>query len=472
MEENTDRPAHRLLSPVLALTGTVMALQQTLVIPLLPVFPGLLDVSPVDASWLVTSTLLAGGVSMPLLSRMADMYGKRRMMLVAIGFLTAGSLTALVWNTFIGIVIARTLQGFSMAIIPIGMSVLKDHLTAVRLSRSIALMSATMGIGGALGMPLSGLIYELAGWRAIFGVTLVAGVVLAAAILVVVPGSAPSRRTRFDTAGGILLGITVTSGLLVISKATEWGWTAPATLAAVVAGTAAAALLVPLELRLPAPMLDLRLAATGKVMVANLFAVCSGFTMFASMLLVIQQLQLPADTGFSHGLAPLAAGLCMVPGGLAMTVLSPVTGSLISRFGPERVMAGAGILMATGYSSLLMFNSTVLLIILGSTIVSTATALSFAAQPTLMMALVPPGQTAAANGVNALMRSVGTSIASAVAGSTLAAFLVQQGELSFPSWTGFQVVYVAGICVGLAAAALAALIVPWPPRRTVRLQEG
>lgn len=472
MGEVTDRPAHRLLSPVLALTGTVMALQQTLVIPLLPIFPGILDVSPVDASWLVTSTLLAGGVSMPLLSRMADMYGKRRMMLVAIGFLTAGSLTALVWNTFTGILIARTLQGFSMAIIPIGMSVLKDHMTDERLSRSIALMSATMGIGGALGMPLSGLIYELAGWRAIFGVTLAAGVSLAAAIMVVVPGHAPSRRTRFDTAGGILLAITVTSGLLVISKASEWGWTAPATLAAVITGTAAAALLVPLELRLPAPMLDLRLAATGKVMVANLFAVCSGFTMFASMLLVVQQLQLPTDTGFSHGLAPLTAGLCMVPGGLAMTALSPATGSLISRFGPERVMAGAGILMATGYFSLLMFNNTVVLIVLGSTIVSMATALSFAAQPTLMMTLVPPGQTASANGVNALMRSVGTSIASAVTGSALAAFIVQQGELSFPSWTGFQVVYVAGICVGLAAAGLAALIVPWPPRRTVRVQEG
>lgn len=449
-----------MLSPVLALAGTVMALQQTLVVPLLPAFPEILGISPGDASWLVTAALLAGGVSMPVLGRMADLYGKRRLMLVAISFLAVGSMVALVWTSFSGLIVARAMQGVSMAVIPIGMSVLKDHLSGPRLGRSIALMSATMGIGGALGMPLSGLIFQLSGWQGIFGVTALAGAALAAGVGAVVPRSAPPGRSRFDGPGAALLAVAVTSLLLAISKAADWGWGA-AMMATVMTGTAATIILVPRELRTRSPILDLRVATRGKVMAANLFAICSGFTMFASMLLVIQQLQLPVSTGYSFGLDPLTAGLCMVPGGLAMTLLSPATGALITRFGPEPVLVTAGLLMAAGYSSLLVFNGSILAVILGLSVVSVATALAFAAQPTIIMAAVPAEDTAAANGLNSLMRSVGTSLASAVTGAALAASVLPQGSATgYPAWSAFEDIYVTGICVGAASACLAALTAP------------
>ena len=69
---------------VLSLCGMVSALQFTLVIPLLPEFPQLLGISASDSSWLVTATLLTAAVGTPIIARMADMYGKRRMLLVSL----------------------------------------------------------------------------------------------------------------------------------------------------------------------------------------------------------------------------------------------------------------------------------------------------------------------------------------------------------------------------------------------------
>ena len=69
---------------VLALAGMLASLQQTLVVPLIPDLPEILDVGPTTASWAVTATILTGAVATPIVSRLADMFGKRRMIVVAL----------------------------------------------------------------------------------------------------------------------------------------------------------------------------------------------------------------------------------------------------------------------------------------------------------------------------------------------------------------------------------------------------
>ncbi|OKI44654.1 hypothetical protein A6A29_35140 [Streptomyces sp. TSRI0281] len=75
---------------VLALAGVVVALMQTIVIPLVPELPRLLDASAADTTWAITATLLAGAVATPVMGRLGDMYGKRRMLLVSLGLLAPG----------------------------------------------------------------------------------------------------------------------------------------------------------------------------------------------------------------------------------------------------------------------------------------------------------------------------------------------------------------------------------------------
>src|SRR6478609_4449639 len=144
--DSPDAPAIRRMPTwsivaVLALCGTAVALQQTMVVPLLPEFPGILGVSPDDASWLVTATLLTSAVATPIMSRLADMLGKRLMMLVAMLAMTAGSVLAALGGHFLTLIVGRSLQGFAAALIPIGISIMRDELPKEKVGSAVALMS-------------------------------------------------------------------------------------------------------------------------------------------------------------------------------------------------------------------------------------------------------------------------------------------------------------------------------------------
>ena len=175
---------------VLCLAGTTVSLQQTLVVALLPSFAELFAISADDASWLITATLLTSAVATPVVARLADMYGKRLMMIVCILLMAAGSLVAaLSAGSFAVLIVGRALQGFSAALIPVGISIMRDELPKERVSSAIALMSATLGIGGALGLPLGGLLFGRFGWSSVFWLSVVVGLAILVAVIVVVPES-------------------------------------------------------------------------------------------------------------------------------------------------------------------------------------------------------------------------------------------------------------------------------------------
>src|SRR5947209_20457 len=136
------RPTGAIIA-VLCLAGTTVSLQQTLVVALLPSFAQLLGVSGDDISWLITATLLTSAVATPVVARLADMYGKRLMMIICIVVMTTGSLlAALSSGSFALLIVGRALQGFAAALIPVGISIMRDELPRERVSSAVALMSA------------------------------------------------------------------------------------------------------------------------------------------------------------------------------------------------------------------------------------------------------------------------------------------------------------------------------------------
>jgi len=132
--------------------------------------------------------------------------------------MVAGSVVAALRPSFALVVTGRALQGFAAALIPVGISILRDELPREKVPSAVALMSATLGIGGGIGLPASGLIYENLGWQAIFWGSAAIGVALIVAVLVIVPESAIRTRGRFDYIGAVLLSVALTSLLLAISR--------------------------------------------------------------------------------------------------------------------------------------------------------------------------------------------------------------------------------------------------------------
>ncbi|WP_219924143.1 MFS transporter [Nocardioides campestrisoli] len=418
---------------VLALCGTAVSLMQTLVVPLLPDFPRLLDTSADNASWLVTVTLLTSAVATPILSKLADMYGKRRMIVVSLLALLAGSLLGAASDTLTVLIVARALQGFAPALIPIGISTMRDALPPERIGGAVALMSTTLGIGGAVGLPLSGIIYEAFGWQAVFWGSVAMSLLMIALVLAVVPESTVRAPGAFDWVGAVLMSIALTSLLLAISKGGQWGWTSQWTLLSFVLAVLVFGLWVPWELRTGQPLVDLRTSVRRPVLLTNVASLLAGFAMFANLLVAVQQLQFPEASGVGFGLGVTEAGLAMLPGGLLMIIVSPFSASITRRFGARTTLVAGLSVTGLGYLLRVLLDSNVLELLIGVGVVSVGVAISFAAMPVLIMQSVPITETAAANGLNTVVRALGTSTCSATVAAVLAAGTVTVGGQVFPS---------------------------------------
>ncbi|WP_208721912.1 MFS transporter [Rhodococcus qingshengii] len=458
----TTRRSSRLITAILCLSGTVVALQQTMVIPLLPDFPKILGVSADDASWLVTVTLLTSAVATPIVSRLADMFGKRRMMLISMTMIVVGSLVAAIGGNFVALLIGRGLQGFAISMIPVGISIMRDELPKEKVASATALMSATLGIGSALGLPLSGLIFEHLGWPAIFWLSAIVGVLLIIAVAVVVPESSVRTRGKFDFLGAVMLSTALTAILLAISKGARWGWTSELTLLMFVIGIVTLALWFPYELRVTQPMVDLRTSAKRPVLLTNVASILVGFSMYANNLSTTQQLQMPKISGYGFELGVMAAGLCMIPAGLAMVFFAPVSANITKRFGAKITLIVGGTVLALAYIARVFLTGSIALIIISAAVVSIGTAIAYSAMPMLIMRSVPITETASANGLNSLLRSVGTSTSSAVVAAMLTSMVIpsRPGE-GLPSIDAFKNIFWLAALAAVAAAAAAAFI----PRR-------
>jgi MFS family permease len=440
----------------------VVALQQTMVIPLLPDFPKILGVSADDASWLVTVTLLTSAVATPIVSRLADMFGKRRMMLISMTMIVVGSLVAAIGGNFVALLIGRGLQGFAISMIPVGISIMRDELPKEKVASATALMSATLGIGSALGLPLSGLIFEHLGWPAIFWLSAIVGVLLIIAVAAVVPESSVRTRGKFDFLGAVMLSTALTAILLAISKGARWGWTSELTLLMFVIGIVTLALWFPYELRVTQPMVDLRTSAKRPVLLTNVASILVGFSMYANNLSTTQQLQMPKISGYGFELGVMAAGLCMIPAGLAMVFFAPVSANITKRFGAKITLIVGGTVLALAYIARVFLTGSIALIIISAAVVSIGTAIAYSAMPMLIMRSVPITETASANGLNSLLRSVGTSTSSAVVAAMLTSMVIPSGPgEGLPSIDAFKNIFWLAALAAVAAAAAAAFI----PRR-------
>ncbi|TWG94855.1 Arabinose efflux permease [Nocardioides sp. J9] len=443
----------------LCLCGIVVSLQQTVILPLLPNLPTYLDTTADTASWMVTATLLTGAIATPTLSRLADMYGKRRMIAVALAVSVLGSLVAALGDSVWLLIGARALQGIGMALIPIGIAMMRDELPREKVPLGVAMMSATLAIGAGAALPMSGLIAEHLDWHANFWLTGVVGAVLLVIALTLLPESPVRTRGAFDLRGAVLLTVALTAILLALSKGAQWGWTAPTTLALAAGGLAVLALWAPLELRTPSPLVDLRVAARRAVLLVNATSVLAGFAMFANMLVTTQYLQNDPGTGYGLGLSTLETGLWMVPNAAAFGLMAPVSAALTRRVGPQWTLISGTLLMGVAYLGRLHFDGTLAEVVIGSVVVGSGTAMAYGALPTLLMRAVPVTETASANGLNVLMRSLGTSTASAAtAAATTALTVTVAGQVVASTQALHLLVWLAAGCsLGAAAVALPTL---------------
>ncbi|KAA1418325.1 MFS transporter [Mumia zhuanghuii] len=446
---------------VLAFAGIVVALMQSLVIPIVPELPTLLHADAADTAWAITATLLASAVAVPIVGRLGDMFGKRKMLILSLVVLVAGSVLGALADTLAVLIVARALQGLASGVIPLGISIMRDELPPEKLGSAVALMSASLGIGGALGLPAAALIADNFSWHVLFWTSAVAGVVALVGVLTLVPAADLKSGGRFDAVGAVGLSVGLFSMLLAISKGGTWGWASGRTLGFAALALVALVLWAVWELRTTDPLVDLRTTVRRQVLLTNLASIMLGFAMFGLSLVVPQIIQVPEATGYGFGGSMLEVGLVMAPSGIVMMLIAPVSAKVSRLYGPKVSLMAGALVVGLGYLFTVFFMSEVWHFVAAAVITGVGVGMAYGAMPALIMSAVPVTETAAANALNTLMRSIGTSVSSAVAGVVLAQMTLDLGGHVVPSEDGLRLVLALGALAAFVAFAIAAFL----PRR-------
>jgi EmrB/QacA subfamily drug resistance transporter len=445
-------PSRTLL--ILGVAALAYALAQTTVVPAIPDLMRGLHTDESGVTWTLTGYLVSAAVCTPLVGRLGDIFGKRRLLVITLVAFALGSVVSAVTGELGVVVAGRVVQGLGGGIFPLCFAIIRDEFPRDRVARAVGLMSSIAGIGGGFGLILGGLIVDHLSYHWIFWVGAVMGIVGAIAAELFVPESPIRTPARLDVRGALVLAVGLTLPLIAISQANDIGWGAARTIAEMIAGAAVLAFWVWLERRTPQPLADISALARPPVLMTNIATLLVGFGMFGSFILIPTLAEADPSTGYGFGVDATRAGLLLLPGPLSMLVLGPVSGMIGGRFGNKVSLAIGGLGTATGLALLAWLHNSQLEVAAFATLMSAGIALAFAAMPNLILEAVSAQQTGEATGFNALVRSVGSSLGSQVSATILASSAVAGVAVD----SGFTDAFLVSAGIALGSAVIAVFI--------------
>jgi EmrB/QacA subfamily drug resistance transporter len=442
---------------LLTVAGISFAVMQTLVIPALPFFQREFDTSASWVTWIATGFLLSSSVLTPILGKLGDAYGKKRMLVICLGIFGVASLAAAAaWN-LPSLIVLRVVQGVGAAVFPLSFGIIRDEFPPEKIGLGVGTVSSVFGVGGGLGLVGSGVILENLSWQWLF---LIGGVpVLIATVMLAkfVPESPIKSKTKPDYLGGAALSVALATLLIAISEGSHWGWSSGGVLGLLAVSVVVFALWARIESRVPEPLVDLRTFGRREMAATNVTTFLIGFAMFSTFILLPNFVGIPnglsdeiaARLDYGFGASPVEVGLFFVPSSVAMMIGGPVAGVLGTRYG--RVLP-----LRTGIAFLILA-----LVLLASVhdepwtiyawmvFMGLGLAFCFAALGTLVIDFSPPGETGVASGMNTIMRTIGAALGSQVAAAIITANALAGTEL--PLERGFTIAFALSATVAVLA---------------------
>lgn len=366
-------------------------------------------------------TLLVGALASPVVGRLGDGPRRRPVLLTSLVVMAAGSVLAAVPGTFATLLAGRCVQGIGLALLPLAMSVARDHLPPEQSRSTLATLSVTAVVGVGLGYPVTGLITEHLDFRVGFWLAAGLGAGAALAVALVVPGSAHRRSRPFDGTGAVLLSVGVAGLVLAISQGASWGWTAAATGGAAAVAVVSLALYTRHELRTPHPLVDLRLMRSPAVLTANVSGALSGVGMYVLMSMVIRFVQTPTSTGYGLGASVVVSGLVLVPMSVASSSATRLVAALGRWVPPARILPIGALLFSAALVVFATSRSHLWAVFVVMGIAGLGTGCAFSVLPRLIVGAVPASATSSALAMNQVLRTLGFTLGSALSATVLTA---------------------------------------------------
>ena len=324
--------------------------QSLSLIPLLAQVEKQYAMTPTEASWTLSTLLIAAAASVPTLTRLGDRFGMRRMILAGLTMGVLGNLLSAVAPGMAVLVIGRAVLGVSAAL-PLTYALLRERSPAAHgTNRGVGIMTAAIGFGVALSFLLSGLVIQSHGSvRAVFWIMTALALIALVAGWAILPDTAARRREEIDYLGvaGVAAGLVCI--VLAVSQGDSWGWSSAGIIGLFAAGIAIFAGWVAVELLSDHPMINVRL--TFRRTTTPAFIVCGlcGFLAIYSNLAIATYLETPRLVGYGLGASVLTTGFYLCPIAVFVMFGGSVAAAVIRRLGTRWTMALGGVIIAADF---------------------------------------------------------------------------------------------------------------------------
>ena len=427
-------------------------------VPLIPDLVQHLGIHDADFNWFEAAQLLLSAIVVPVLAKLGDMVGHKRMLLISTVLTAAASWWLVAAGDFTSFLIAWALQGFYVVWLPLEVALIFDRgrrtgRAASQTRRAAGLLVVALEAGAIIGALSSGILFDVFGKNVplTMAVPAVAVTLVFFAILFGVPESSPVPGRKLDVVGFTILTLgllLITSGLTFLrinGPETWWVW------ALVVVG---ALMFVPFglfELRQPDPAIDLRVLRQPTMWPVQLTAGLVGISLLGAQAPLSTFAGTDPVNGFGLGLD--ASSISNLIG---VYLVSMIVGALlfpfVSRWATPRVtLIGATFLVALGYGLFLPFHAETSQVFVNMFIAGLGSGALVGAMPAAAAAAAPPGQTGIAAALTNTTKTIGGSFASAIFGVVLFQSAATAVTATASSLSGYLVVW--SICAGGALVA-------------------
>ncbi|WP_435126702.1 MFS transporter [Actinacidiphila sp. bgisy144] len=444
-----------LLVPVLAALATVYTVLESMLGPAVPLIESSLHTTTAAGTWVFTGLTLAGIVSTPLVTRLADVRNKRSLLLAVWTIATVGVLVGSVAPDIQTLAVGQVLQGVGLTTIPLSIAIFRESLPDERLKRANGVIIGATSVGSAIGFLLAGPVTDSWDFRWLYRLPLIVLVVLLLAAFKVVPSIPARRREPVDVAGAALLGVSLTTLLVGLTLAPTHGWTSALFVLCAAAAAVLFAAFVGWERRTAHPLVDLRLGGRVVLTVCAIsFAVgWANMTLFVAVPLIAE---VPKATGYGLGGTATLAGWLLLPMGALGAVAAGVTHHVRRTVGARGTMIASGLLLL-GSMLVLTLSLALPALIVVTVMMGAGLGLGLTEALNLLAEHVPGDRVASASGLVFMVRNTGSTFGAQVGGSILASSLLV--GLPVASRHGMEIMSAVALAVA-AVAALGAVTLP------------
>lgn len=443
------------------LIASVLAfiLTQSMVNPVLPRIQQELDTSQSAVTWVMTANLLAASIATPIMGRLGDAYGKKRMLVIALVALALGALVAALATNISIMIVARVVQGLGGGSMPLAFGLARDHFEPRVVASRVGALAATGGIGMAGGLVLAGPVVEHLGYRWLFLLPMLVAAAVAVCTWIFVPRSSGQGDPRLPWAPAVLLSTALVLLLLGVSEGPHRGWLSPVIVSMLIGSAVSTLAWIRVESRVTVPLIDMHLMRLPAVWTTNVVALLIGTGMYAVSAFVPAMTQTPSANGYGFSASVTVSGMMLLPFAAGSFAGGLLAATAVRRWSGRTSIVLASFVAAVGMAMLGLLHDDPWNVYVALGLTGLGYGLVFSALAGLVVAAVPASQTGVAVGMNANIRTIGGSIGAAVMSSIVTAHLLPSGYPAEADYTaGFLVL--AGLTV---LAGLCGLLVPPGP---------